>query len=234
MIELIDYRNQNLWSQIQENYTIEFKDSLNEEYSCYSQGNNIIFYINRNNLCKDSFTHEMLHVFMRIKEFYFGSSITNLLASNRILNSIISPALIEHIGNCLDHVKMLPVYLEMAFDREKFILDYNLYKCTDEEINQLQKFYKKGNKINTEAVDSYIGRLVSILADPNDKFDYSKHIEKLKKIDPLLFRIVERLINHTKELKLENKKLMDDNYLTVTGNFYENLKKWITSNKIVA
>lgn len=234
MIELIDFRNQKLWSQIQESHTIEFEDSLNEEYSCYSQSTNIIFYINKNNLCKDSFTHEMLHVYMRMKEFYFGSSITNLFAGSRVLNSIISPALIEHIGNCLDHVKMLPIYLEMDFDREKFILDYNSYKCTDEEINQFQKIYKKGNKINNGAVDPYIGRIVSILADPNDKFDYSTHIEKLKKIDPLLFRIVERLINHTKELKLENIQLLDDKYLTVTGNFYENLKKWISSNKIVA
>lgn len=233
MDELIDFRNQNLWNQIQENYTIEFEYSLNEEYSCYTQAHNVIFFINKNNLSKDSFTHEMLHVYMQIKEFYFGSSLSNFLASSRVLNSIISPALIEHIGNCLDHVLMFPLYLEMDFDREKFIHDYNLYKCTDEEINQFQKFYKKGNRINTQAVDAYIGRLVSILADPNNQFDYSNHIEKLKKIDPLLFRIVERLINHTKELKLENIQLVDDTYITVTCNFYENLKKWITSNKIV-
>jgi len=229
---LIDFRNQNLWHQIKEKYSIEFQDSFSDEYSCYTQDNHAVFYVSKNNLCKDSFTHEMLHVHMRIKEFYFGGAISNLLAGSRILSSMISPALIEHIGNCLDHVKMLPLYLEMGFDREKFIVDYNLFKSTSEEINQFQKFYRKGKNINIQMVDPFIGRIVSILADPNDGFDYSDHIEKLKKIDPLLFRIVERLLEHTKELKADNIKLMDDTYLTVTHNFYENLKKWVTSNKI--
>jgi len=232
MIELIDERNENLWNLIQENHKIKFEDSLSNEYACYSQGNNITFYIDRNDLRKDSFTHEMLHVYMRIKEFYFGSSLTNTLAGHKLLSSIISAELIEHIGNCLDHIKMLPIYLEMGFDRKKFILDYDLYKCTNEEISQFKKFYRTGNKINTQVVDPYIGRIISILADPNDKFNYSKDIEKLKKIDPLLFQIIERLINHTKQLKVENRELFDDNYLTVIGNFYENLKKWISYNKI--
>ena len=232
MIELIDYRNENLWNQIQESHNIEFEDSANEEYSCYSQGNNIIFYINKNDLRKDSFTHEMLHVYMRMKEFYFGSSLTNQLASNSLLSSLISEELVEHIGNCLDHIKMLPIYLEMGFEREHFLLDYHLYKCTNEEISQFKKFYKIGNKINLNAVDPYIGRIVSILADPNDTFDYSSDLEKLKNIDPLLFQIVERLTNHTKELKVENRAFLDDDYLTVIGNFIENLKRWIAHNKI--
>lgn len=232
MIELIDHRNQNLWNQIQENHDIEFRDSPNEEYSCYSQGNNIIFFINRNDLRKDSFTHEMLHVYMRMKEFYFGSSLTNQLAGHSLLSSLISEELIEHIGNCLDHIKMLPIYLELGFERENFLLDYHLYKSSDEEINQFKRFYKIGNKINVSAVDPFIGRVVSILADPNDTFDYSNDLEKLKNIDPLLFQIVERLINHTKELKVENREFLDDDYLTVIGNFFENLKKWITHNKI--
>lgn len=232
MIELIDERNQKLWNEIRETHHVEFNYSSRVEYSCYSEGTNITFFVNSDNLCKDSFTHEMLHVYLRIKGFYFGGSITNLFAGHRLLSTTISEELIEHIGNCLDHIKMLPIYLDMGFEREKFLLDYDLYKCTQEEINLFKKFYRTGNKINIQAVDSYIGRLVSILADPNEKFNYSKDLENLKKIDPLLFQIVERLINHTKEIRVENREFLEDDYLTVTGNFYENLKKWIAHNKL--
>src|SRR6476620_7096185 len=110
-----------------------------------------------------------------------------------------SDRLLEHMGNCLDHVKMLPIYLEMGFDRKKFIVDYDVYKCTNEELLEFKKQYRIGKKINLNAVDSYIGRIVSVIADPNDEFDYSKDIVELKKIDPYLYQVVEKLYNDCKE-----------------------------------
>lgn len=231
MNELIDSRNEKLWNEINENYIVTFEDSTNGEYACDIQSENVIFIIDKNNLCKDSFTHEMLHVYMSMKDLYFSSALKLTIPQSRLLSENLTFDLIEHIGNCLDHIKILPIYLELGFDRTKFLLDYDLYKCSAEEISQFNKYYKVGKKINTKAIDSYIGRLVAIFSDPNESFDYSSDLNKLQKIDPLLYKIVERLINHTKELKVVDRKNHEDNHRTVISNFYKNLTKWIAQNK---
>lgn len=232
--QLIDSRNEKLWKEINENYIVEFEDSLNTEYGCYTVNNNVTFFIDKNNLCKDYFTHEMLHVFMAIKDLYFSSSLKLTLMQSKILSENLSLELIEHIGNCLDHLKMLPIYLELGFDRKKFIMDYDLYKCTDEDIWQLNKFYKIGKKINLRAIDQYIGRLTAILCDPNEDFNYSSDLNKIQKIDPLLYKIIERLVNHTKEIKVINRTIYEDNHLTVIANFYKNLTNWISKNNFTS
>ncbi len=234
MKELLDERNQKLWDEISEYYEVEFIDSSNGEYGCYTESKNVVFTINKNNMCKDSFTHEMLHAYLKIHEFYIGNSIYLTLSGSKLFSSILSPLLIDHIGNCLDHIKMLPLYLELGFERQKFIQDYFEYKCTTEELRNFEKSYRTGKKINLEAVDPYIGRLVAILCDPNDKFNYSNELKRLRKVDDLLYRIIERLINHTKEIKLVDRKPFEDCYRTVSGNFYNNLKVWATQNKLTA
>ena len=230
--KLLDARNQNLWNQINEKYTVNFADSSNNEYGCFVQNKNVTFYIDQNNLCKDSFTHEMLHVYLRLKECYIGSSLEMNIRSSNILSRCISMPLIEHMGNCLDHIKMLPLYLELQFDKKKFILDYDVYKCSASEVASLKKYYKQGKTINLQAVDAYIGRLVSIFADANDTFDYSKPLLQLKTIDPLLYQIIEKLFKHWKEIKLEDRAIFEDDYHTVSFNFKENMKKWLSSNRI--
>ncbi len=234
MEELLDFRNQNLWNEINQKYIVEIEETTNKEYSVYSINNSATFFINKNNLCKDSFTHEMLHVYMEIKDLYFSSSLKLTLPQSKILSENLSPQLIEHIGNSLDHIKMLPIYLELGFDRKKFIIDYDQYKCTNEEIMIFNKYYKIGKKINLKVIDAYIGRLISILCDPNSDFDYSSDLKKLEKIDPLLFKIIVRLINHTKEVKVLDRTIFEDNHRTVISNFYKNMINWISKNSFTS
>ena len=234
MEELVDYRNEMLWKEINENYIVEFEDSLNKEYGCYTVNNKVIFFIDKNNLCKDFFTHEMLHVLMGMKDLYFSSSLKLTLPQSKILSENLSSQLIEHIGNSLDHIKMLPIYLELGFDRKKFILDYTKYKCSAEEITQFNRYYKVGKKVNLKTIDSYIGRLVSILSDANEDFDYSADLKKLEKVDPLLFKIIVRLIDHTKEVKVLDRTFFEDDHRTVISNFYKNMINWISKNSFTS
>jgi hypothetical protein len=234
MEELVDSRNEKLWKEINENYIIEFEDSLNTEYGCYTVNNKVIFFIDKNNLCKDSFTHEMLHVLMGMKDLYFSSSLKLTFPQSIILSKNLSSELMEHIGNCLDHIKMLPIYLELGFDRKKFISDYDCYKCTAEEISEFNKIYRIGKKINLKALDPYIGRLVAILCDPNQDFNYSSDLNKLQKIDPLLFKIIVRLIDHTKEVKVLDRTIFEDDHRTVISNFYKNIVNWISQNSFTS
>src|SRR5690606_16920024 len=98
----------------------------------------------------------------RQKELYFGSSLENLIRGNEILNRILSDNLIEHFGNCIDHIKMLPIYLELGFDKKKFINDYDINKCTKAEIKQLKENFRCGRSYYGKAVDFYIGKYIAV------------------------------------------------------------------------
>ena len=146
MKELIDYRNESLWTELQKRFNITFENSESSEYSCFSINDDITFYIVPDNLSKEFFTHEMLHVYLRMKDCYIGAGLKHTIKQSKILSAIMSDILIEHMGNCLDHIKMLPIYLDMGFNREKFLLDYDIHKCSDNELWFLKMNYWQGKK----------------------------------------------------------------------------------------
>lgn len=232
MNELLDFRNQNLWNEIQKNFNVTFENSLTNEYGCFSQNKNVVFYIDENNPCKSSFTHEMLHVYLRLKDCYISGGLNNTILQNRILSSFFSSNLLDHIGNCLDHIKMLPIYLDLGFEREKFILDYYEHKFNKYELDLLKLNYKINNNINPEAVDFFVGKLIAILADPNDNFDYSNELKELKSIDSILYEANEQMILHWKKIKVENRELFEDDYHSVLFEYYQNLESWIKVNNL--
>ncbi|MDD3875569.1 MAG: hypothetical protein PHT69_03050 [Bacteroidales bacterium] len=229
--QFIDERNSELWNTLNSEFNIRIEPSKNQEYSCFTQNNDAILYVDENNICKDSFTHELLHIHLKEKEFYLGSSLKLTIAHSRILSRMLSEALIEHIGNCLDHLKMFEIYKNLGFRQEKFLLDFYDYKCTEFEINDLSRNYKIGNKINTNAVDFYIGKLVAILCDPNIENDYQKPLTILKKLDAKLYSIVEKLIEDTKSYNLNNEDIFVS-YRDISNDFYSNLITWMKNNKI--
>lgn len=229
--QFLDERNSELWNYLSINFNINIEQSKNREYSCFTHGNDVILYVDENNICKESFTHELLHVYLKDKEFFLGSSLKLTILQSRILSRLLSEALIEHIGNCLDHLKMFEIYKSMGFCQEKFILDFYEHKCTDIEINILNRNYKKGNKINTNIIDFYIGKLVAILCDPNLENDYQKQLVIFKKLDMKLYSLVENLIESTKTYNLNNEDI-SISYRNISNEFYSNLISWIKSNKI--
>lgn len=229
--QFIDGRNSDLWSLLNSNFKITVESSNNGEYSCFTKSNEAILYVDKNNICKDSFTHELLHIYLKHKEFYLGSSLKFMITQNRTLNRLCSEVLLEHIGNCLDHLKMFKIYKDLDFRQEKFLLDYYDYKCTDEDLNNLKRNYKAGNIINANAVDFYIGKLVAILSDSNFENNYVKPLTIFKELDTKLYFTVERLIEDTKAFNLDNDDIFVS-YRDISDNFYSNLIDWIKVNKI--
>ncbi|MCK6648733.1 MAG: hypothetical protein L6Q66_03665 [Bacteroidia bacterium] len=223
---LIDSRNEDLWREIEENYTVSFVPSSNSEYSCFAQNESVIFYVVESNLCRDSFTHEMLHIQLRINGCFIGAGVKMMIARSKILTSICSDRLIEHIGNSLDHLKMLPIFLKMGFDRKKFILDFDTHKCSASELNTLKNNYRIGKKIYAKAVDQYLGRFFSIRTDPNIENDYTHQLAQLKKIDPDLYNITEKMVNQWIDSNVGD-------YRIVLEDYYSGLKKWMSNKEFI-
>lgn len=229
--QFIDERNSDLWNLLNKNFSIKIEPSNNREYSCFTKNSDAILFVDQNNICKESFSHELLHIYLKYKEFYLGSSLTLTLAQSRILNRLISIDLTEHIGNCLDHLKMFEIYKDLGFRPEKFLSDYSDYKCTDIELNQLTKNYRNGKRINTTTVDFYIGKLIAMLCDPNLENNYEKPLIKFKKLDSKLYFAVEKLVGDTKAFNLDNDDLFVS-YRDISNDFYLNLISWIRANNI--
>ena len=66
-------------------------------------------------------SQELLHIYLKHKEFYLGSSLKLTLQQSNILRKYLSENLLEHIGNCLDHFKMFKIYNDLGFDNKTTI-----------------------------------------------------------------------------------------------------------------
>lgn len=71
--KLVDQRNAKLWQTLNEHFKIDLEPSTNSEYSVYSINDSATFYIVPENLCPDSFTHELLHVYLRFKKIFISA-----------------------------------------------------------------------------------------------------------------------------------------------------------------
>lgn len=228
--KLIDNRNLKLWNLINLEFKVEIKFSDCNEYSVYSIDKNVTFYVVENDLNADSFTHELLHVYFRIKECFVGAALRQTLSQSNILLKIYSNELLEHISNCLEHLKMFKIYSEMGYENVKFLLDFDIHKCSNEKINSLKKKYISQKKIIPEYVDLFIGNFFAMKCDPNLNFDYSIQLKQLEKIDPLLFKINNLFLENWGNYDFENGSILLDNYRDIVHDYYQNLVKWIKVN----
>lgn len=171
---------------------------------------------------------------MRYKKVFIGAAFINTVSSSTILKNLLNDRLIEHVGNCLDHIKMIEKYDQMAFRREKFILDYEQHKCTPADLSDLKRNYKQQGSYNTEAVNLFIGKFVAMCADFNDNFDYELCFEALDKLDPLLFTVLDQFISDWEELDIESDDILKSSYYPLLTTFYEGMKRWMTGKKFHA
>jgi hypothetical protein len=228
--KLIDKRNESLWDEINSKYQVDLQPSSNSEYACYSKSNTVTFFVPTDNYCPDSFTHELLHVYIRLKEVYIGSNLILRINSSRVLQRVFNDRLLEHVSNCLDHIKMLPVYLGMGFGKDKFLLDYYDNKCTDYELANIKRYYKNGNRFNSQAVETFIGKFFAVKADPNDSYDYLSCLTKLKKIDEKLYKTLDDFVISWQNYDLDSTDIFNS-YRNLVDKLYEELKAWMTNKE---
>lgn len=229
--QLINEHNQVLWDTLNSHFEIDFKPSINDNYRVYSINDKVTFYVPERNRCADTFTHELLHVYLRYKRVFIGAAFINTVSGSTILKKVFDEALNEHIGNCLDHIKMFDIYEQIGCRPEKFISDYDKHKCSATELFDLKRYYKQNGSYNTGAVNLFIGKFVAMCADFNPNFDYAPCFEALDKLDPLLFGILDQFINDWEEVDIESNDILKSDYHTLLTTFYDGVKRWMTGKK---
>ncbi|MES2373429.1 MAG: hypothetical protein V4557_12665 [Bacteroidota bacterium] len=229
---LIDRKNEAIWKEISARYNIKVASVSSDEHSVFSKGDDINFFVPHGASNPDTFTHEILHVYLRSKGILIGANLTKTIAGSQVMSRLLTPGLVEQVGNILDHIKMYPIYEQMGCDPEKFILDYHKYKCEPNEMKLIQQHFKVKGSYNSIAVDAFIGRYFSIKGDFNKNFDYSDCLKKLEKIDGKLFEVLELFHDEWVDFDI-NEDDPDYTYKHVVSNFYDDMKEWITGKEFL-
>jgi hypothetical protein len=223
---LIDFRNEDLWNEILPNYKVEIVASGNFEHGVFTQSDLIRFHIPIKDYSKEGFMHELLHAHLYHKNIYIGTSLNRRIKSSPYIKRLFSEDLVSHVGNCLDHIKMLPIYLERGFKIEGFISDYDVNKCTFNDIDLIKKLYVLGTVHRLVAIDYYIGKYFAIKADPNIREDYPDKMQALNDIDSELFSILETFTNEWIQYDIDAQEDVY-NYWDIVDRFCDNLNRWV-------
>ncbi|MEO6903573.1 MAG: hypothetical protein ABI315_10530 [Bacteroidia bacterium] len=98
---LIDSRNLKLWNSLRAIHNIEIRKEMRPDYLAFSKAGKTIISVPIGNLDTASFTHELLHIYLRVKEVFIGGGLTISIRESKKLSKIFSENLIDHIGNVL-------------------------------------------------------------------------------------------------------------------------------------
>jgi hypothetical protein len=226
---LVDERNEALWQHVKKHKTVTLQFHPHP-YQVNIKGNAATFLIKNNNYCVDSFTHELLHADISIREVYIYAHLCRVFTSDTFLSAIFSDDLLVHISNVMGHVKMLPKYLELGFDRVKFIDDYHTPKCTMKDANLIAVYFKSNRALWKIGVDRYVGKYFAIRACPNPTISYIECLAKLNTIDPALFQILDNCWHSWLAHDIESYDVIDNNYHDVLDELYFGLIKWVQLN----
>lgn len=233
---VIDNRNLELWNFLRKVHTIEIRKEKRPDYLAYSKSGRTIISVPLDNLDPASFTHELLHIYLRTKEVFIGGGLTRSIKGSEKLSNICSDNLIDHIGNCLDHIKMFPEFIKLGYDESDFIFDYSENKLTAEDISKIRKHFTTNvlfKKIyNASAIDFFIGKFFAAKSCPNKSYDYQQNLNELKKIDGDLFRILETLMTDWITFDYNDPDPAKGSYHLLLFDFIENFKKWTNGKTI--
>lgn len=238
--ELIDHRNSKLWDELcNSQQEIKIEKSPEPNYAVFSQGSTSIIYVEEGNLNPASFAHELLHIKNSANGIYLNGALIRLRNGSSLIQKMFPQKLMEHIGNCLEHIKMLPEFLEMGYLDEEFISDYHQEKLPDDEIKDINKEFKKTKSYTTTynalAIEYFVAKYFAAKACNNNAFDHEKQLEKLKSVDESLFNILNDFMEkwNNYDFSHEGDFLNYDGYNIILFNLIEALETW-ASNKNIA
>lgn len=223
--DYIDERNEIIWKEVINFYEVELKFFNEAHHLCYTKGKTAIIYIPQNDLCKDSFMHELLHIYLKVKGVNPGTNLELSIKSHPILSSTYGSDLIEHMSNCIDHYKMLPIYLSKGYQRNKFISDHYTPKCRPEEIEWIQTLWYSAEYWKPVA-DLYIGKFFAMKACSNAQIDYSEYFDDLKNVDFSLYKILHDFWSAWEKLDIENIDPIFNNDRMIINQFICDLTAW--------
>ncbi len=232
---LVDERNRELWEDLNSAYNIELIYTKREDYMIHSQGMNATIFIKEDDICGASFTHELLHLWIRKHNCFIGIHLDKSLRYDSDIGHFFHDYFLQFLGNAVDHMKMLPVFLAMGYPTKKFIRDYALDKLPEHEFLIIQRGLPRKTWFSTYYTKycflNFIGKYFALMSCPNDSFDYPTRLAQLESLNPQLYEILERFSKGWVELELGSTDPMRISDHELVYQFVMELRNWIAGKK---
>lgn len=215
----------NLLADVRNHYSVKFVEHGELWAANYTINQEVTIYFNPRLFSNDSIAHELLHVWLKTLGYFGSNHIFCAAKEDAKLSRIFSKQLCDHIGNCQDHVKMYPKYLDMGYAPEAYIENSMKEQCDMRNLNSL--CVASGNVVFGNQADFFIGNLISIYAH-HIPMDYSAHLSKLKSIDAGLFEIVTALWSDWEKFDIMKIDVLNsgfdeyEHFLSAMGEWIEN------------
>ncbi|HLP13819.1 MAG TPA: hypothetical protein VK177_17935 [Flavobacteriales bacterium] len=222
---LSDYlndKNRALYEEVSKEFEILIEFSNEEYYSVYTEGDKAIIYVSKWP-CKASFTHELLHIWLLKMGFSITSKLKYDFINDDILATVYPRAMLDYVGNILEHVKFLPIYLKMGFGLKDFLYTFDTPVCTLKEIQWIKTSLEYPILWKT-AAEHFIGNFFAVRANVNAKLNYDDCLLFLKATDDDLYCILEQFYVEWEKLDLYT--MSSPRFTILYYKLIDDIKEW--------
>lgn len=227
--KVLDHRNLMLWEEMNKHYTIQLQSSPEPNYIVNFKEDLITIYVDENNLNPASFTHELLHIYLKYKGILIADDYTTRVFDTLHLSVFFKKELRDYIGNCLEHNVMYSLFLDLGFDKKSFIADYKKPKLTVEEARNIQVQYRSSGGYNLDAIDAFIGKFFGAKSCKNSDLNYSRSYKILEQTDKKLYKLLCDFWDDWTTFDMNNP---EDSYSEILDYHFEDLLSWQEGKKI--
>lgn len=130
--KLVTEKNSILLQKLTFKYNLEFKYSSDTCKTIFIDDNKVVIELVKN-ATEEDFTHELLH--LRLHQLKFSYSFDECIKGYDKVKQILAKdhKIFDGIANNIAHVKMLPIFKKMGYDKDKF-LSSDYPDISDEDI----------------------------------------------------------------------------------------------------
>ena len=226
---ILDNKTQTLLQDLKNDFQIEFEQKDIDYCEAFIIMKQATIYYNPKIIDNESIAHELLHIKLKRYNYVIGNHIYFSCMNNLKLKRIFNKFLCDYIGNCFDHFKMYPEYVEMGYSPENFLLNGLDEKCSLKDIKALNLSFLKTYK--AKSIELYIGYLISIYADHIDN-DYNEHLKLLNEKDPDLFEIMSAFWKKWEDFDITKIDAIYNSDIELANSFVSDMEEWVRRRKI--
>jgi len=226
----IDKKTLELLNDLQTDFEISFEIKDIDYCEVFQKNKTATIYYNPKIVNSESLTHELLHIWLKRFNYSIGNHIFLSTQSDKKLSKFLNKFLCDYIGNCCDHYKMYPKYLEMGYSPKEFLNNGLELKTSVSDIKKLRlKFL---GLYNSQSINLFIGYLISILADHIKENDYTEHHKYLMDKDLALYNIDCGFWKKWEAFDIENIDPIFNSDIELTDCFIDGLTDWANGKSI--
>lgn len=198
----IDDRNKELWKKLNGVFQIRVSNHHSVFKIDFLTGSEEVFIETTRDNSPSLFTHELLHLNLRYKGL-------NLFECFKRTNEYSIEIFTSTISNCIEHVLFFNEFIEMGFNKEDFIMDYNNHPFGISRLQQ--QFNQLYNTNDPELRALFISFCYWILKSGEYiGEDRKRDLELLKVEAPQRFQEMEYMFLEVLDFKFNSNNIQED------------------------